>query len=150
MSATNAFETAFLQHLFQNAAIANVGDASGLQPSATAGSVWISLLTADPTDSGSTTNEAAYTSYARVAVARSGAAWDVDGDTASNLAAIEFPTATGGSETVTHFGVHTASSGAGNMLLSGRLEVGGTPAPLSVSNGITPSFAIGALEVTLD
>lgn len=151
MSATNAFETALLQHILQNLAIANIGDASGLQPSATAGNLYISLHTADPGESGSqNTSEATYTSYARVAVARSSGAWDVTGSVGSNLAAVEFPTATGGSNTLTHFGVGTASSGAGNLLLSGQLEVGGVPAPLSVSNGITPSFAIGALTITVD
>jgi hypothetical protein len=67
-----------LKLLFQNDAFANVGDAGGLQPSATAGNLYISLHTADPgADGDQTTSECAYTSYARVAVARSGAGWTV-------------------------------------------------------------------------
>lgn len=67
-----------LSHLLQNAAIANVGDTSGLQPSATAGSLYVSLHTSDPGVTGNqTTNETSYTSYARVAVARSGSGWTI-------------------------------------------------------------------------
>lgn len=59
--------------MFNNTDFANIGDAGGLQNSATAGSLYISLHTSDPGEAGSqTTNEANYTSYARVAVARSG------------------------------------------------------------------------------
>lgn len=35
MSMSNAFETEILDLIFNNAAIANIGDAGGLQPSAT-------------------------------------------------------------------------------------------------------------------
>lgn len=147
MSASNAFETAILQHVFQNAAIANIGDAGGLQPSATAGSLYISLHTADPGEAGTqSTSEAGYTSYARVAVARSGGAWTVSGNEAENAAAINFPAATGGTASCTHFGIGTAASGAGVLLFSGALT-GGT---LVVSSGTTPSFAAGALTVTAD
>lgn len=67
-----------LKLLFQNLAWANVGDAGGLQPSATAGNLYVSLHTDDPGAGGDqTTNECAYTSYARVAVARSAAGWTV-------------------------------------------------------------------------
>src|SRR5881392_3242288 len=71
-SATNAFETACLQHYFQNTAHANVGDATGVRGSSVAGSFYISLHTADPGETGDqTTSETAYTNYVRVAVARS-------------------------------------------------------------------------------
>lgn len=146
MSATNAFETDLLELIFTNTNIANVGDSTGLRGSSTAGSFYISLHTADPGETGAqNTSEASYTSYARVAVARSGSGWTVSGNTVSNAAAINFPQATGGSSTVTHFGIGTDSSGAGNLLFSGSLT-----ASLAVSNGITPSFAIGALTVTAD
>lgn len=49
MSKSTAFETAFLNHIFANAAIANVGDATGLPASSTAGSLYFSLHTGDPT-----------------------------------------------------------------------------------------------------
>lgn len=146
MSASNAFETALLQHILQNAAIANVGDASGLQPSATAGSVYIGLHSADPGEGGAqNTTELSYTGYARVAVARSSAGWDVAGNTASNDAAVDFAECTGGSGTATHFSIGTDASGAGTLLFSGALS-----ASLAISTGITPSFAVGALTVTAD
>lgn len=146
MSATNAFETALLNLYFNNTDHANVGDAAGLQNSATAGSFFISLHTGDPGEAGSqTTNEATYTSYARVAVARSGAGWTVSGNNVSNTAAINFPACTGGTNTITHFGIGSDSSGAGNLFFKGALS-----ASLAVSSGITPSFAIGELDVNLD
>lgn len=146
MTATNAFETACLTLYFNNTDHANVGDAAGIQNSATAGSFYISLHTGDPGETGDqTTSEATYTSYARVAVARSGAGWTVSGANVSNAAAVTFPAATGGTNTITHFGIGSDSSGAGNLFFSGALS-----ASLAVSTGITPSFAIGELDVNAD
>lgn len=146
MSATNAFESNLLLLYFNNTDHANIGDAGGLQNSATAGSFYISLHTGDPGEAGSqTTSEATYTSYDRVAVARSGAGWTISGANVSNAAAVNFPAATGGSNTITHFGIGSDSSGAGNLFFKGALA-----ASLAVSSGITPSFAIGELDVNLD
>ena len=146
MSMTNEFETALLTLYFNNTAHANVGDASGLQPSTAAGSMYISLHTADPTETGSqTSSECDYTSYARVAVARSGAGFTVSGNNVSNAAAVTFPQCTGGSNTATHFGIGYATSGAGNLYMSGALD-----SSLAISNGITPEFAIGELDVDAD
>ncbi len=141
---TNAAETNLLALLFTNVAWANVGDVSGLQPSATAGSMYIGLHTSDPGETGDqTTNEGAYTSYARIAVARSAAQWTVTNDTCENDNAITFAQATGGSETETHFGVGSALSGTGNLFIKGALN-----SSLAVSSGITPEFAAGALDIT--
>jgi len=146
MTASNTFENDLLNLILKNVAIALIGDASGLQPSATAGSLYVSLHTADPGEAGDqTTNEAAYTSYARVAVARSAGGWTVTGSAAENAAAITFPQCTGGSANVTHFGIGTAAIGAGKLLLSGALS-----ATLAVSNGIRPEFAAGDLDITAD
>ncbi len=144
MSATNAMENAVLLLYFNNTDHALVGDAAGLQNSATAGSLYVSLHTADPGEAGDqTTNESAYGSYARVAVARSGAGWTVSGNAVSNAAAVTFPACTSGTSTITHFGIGTASSGTGSLLFKGTCS-------LSVSTGITPEFAIGELDVTAD
>lgn len=146
MSMTNAAETAFLNLFFNNTDWANVGDAAGLQNSATAGSFYISLHTADPGETGNqTTSEATYTSYARVAVARSGAGWTVSGNNASNTSAVSFPACTGGTNTITHFGIGSDSSGTGNLFMSGALT-----SSLAVSSGITPQFAVGELDVNAD
>lgn len=149
MSASNAFETALLQHIFQNANLASVGDAAGLLASAAPGVVEISLHTADPGEIGDqTTNECAYTGYARVAVVRSAALWDVTGPVASNKAAVTFPVCTVGVETASYYRVGYAHSGAGSVYFTGQITspVGG----LAISPGITPSFAIGKLTVTCD
>lgn len=146
MSMTNAAEAALLDLLFLNVDWANIGDAGGLQNSATAGSFYISLHTSDPGEAGDqTTNEVAYTSYARVAVARSAGGWTRSVSTVSNTALVQFPQATGGTATATHFGIGTDLSGAGNLLLKGALN-----SSLSISNGIQPQFAAGALTATVD
>lgn len=142
MSASNTLETGILNLIFANLDLANIGDAAGLQNSAAAGSLYIALYTTDPTDA-DTGTEATYTSYARVAVARSGAGWTVAADNVSNAAAVTFPSATGGTNTITHFGIRTAAA-AGDLLFSGALT-----ASLAVSSGITPEIAIGGLDVTV-
>jgi len=144
VSKSNAAETAFLTLVFNNTDWANIGDAGGLQNSASAGSLYVALHTADPGEAGNaSTSECAYGSYARQAVARSGAGWTVSGDTVSNAALIQFPECTSGSETITHVSITTASSGTSDILWSGALT-----ASRSVSSGIQPQFAIGALTVT--
>ena len=146
MSATNVLENGLLSLMFENANYANVGDATGLRGSSTAGVFYISLHTANPNETGTqTTSEAAYTSYARVSIARSTSGWSVASGVADNDSAITFPAATGGSETESHFGVGSDTSGTGNLFLWGALTAG-----LAVSSGITPQFAAGALDVTLD
>jgi len=75
---TDLLTELWLKHLLQNAAIAGVGDAGGLQPSASAGNLYVSLHTASPDAADiQTTSEADYTSYARVAVVRSASGWTV-------------------------------------------------------------------------
>lgn len=146
MSASNSFENGILLLVFNNTDFAGIGDAGGLQNSAAAGSLYVSLHTADPGEAGSqTTNEAGYTSYARVAVARSGAGWTVTANAVANAATVNFPAATGGSSTVTHFGIGTDAAGAGTLLFSGALT-----ASLAVTSGVTPSFPAGDIDLTCD
>lgn len=106
--------------------------------------IYVSLHTANPGAGGSqNTSEAGYTSYARVAVARTSGGWSISSETMSNAAAVTFPACTGGSETETYVGIGTASSGAGTLLWFGALT-----SSLAVSSGITPSFGIGQLTIT--
>jgi hypothetical protein len=130
MSKTNTLETEWLDLYFTNVAMAGVGDASGLQPSAAAGSVHVSLHTAWPGETGNqSTSEATYTSYARVAVARSTAEWTVTGDTASNDNLIQFPQCTGltDDEDIFFAGIGDDLSGAGKLRYIAHL---GNAAPL--------------------
>lgn len=143
-SKTTAFANALLAHLFQNAALADWGDAAGLQPSASAGVLYLSLHTADPGVGGSqNTNETNYGNYSRISVARTGAQWDVTANVASNLAALAFPQCNGGTSTITHVGIGADAAGAGHLFFRQQLN-----ASLAVSNLITPSFAAGAVTVT--
>lgn len=146
MSKANTFEADLLKLIFQNVNIANLGDATGVRGSTTAGSLYVSLHTADPGEAGDqTTSETTYTGYARVAVARSSSGWTISGSQISNNAAVTFGACTAGTPTITHFGVGRDSSGAGELLYSGALT-----SSLAVSPGITPEFAAGQLTITED
>ena len=146
MSMSNAFETELLDLIFTNAAIANIGDAGGLQPSATAGSLYLSLHSADPGEAGDqTTNEVAYSNYGRVAVVRTAGGWTVAGNTASNTALVQFPQCGASGATATYAGIGTSSAGAGLLMFSGQLS-----SSLTIANLITPQFAAGDLDIVAD
>lgn len=146
MSKTNSWENALLELVFKNTNAANIGDATGLRGSSTAGSLYVSLHTADPGEAGDqTTNEISYTGYSRVAVARSGSGWTVTGNSVSPAAVVQFGSMTGGTGgTVTHFGVGTASSGAGVLLYKGAASPN-----ITVANGVTPQMTT-ATAITED
>ena len=146
MSKSNACENSLLALIFNNTAFANIGDASGLQPSATAGSLYLSLHTADPGEAGNqSTNEISYTGYARVAVARSSGGFTVSGNSVTLTNDEDFGKMTAGTGgTVTHFGVGTASSGAGVLLYSGE-----TDPDINITNGIIPRLE-AATSITED
>ena len=136
MSKGDTWESAVLKILFNATALANVMDNAASSPLT---NLYISLHTADPTDAGSqTSSEATYTSYARVAVARTTGGWTAStvGST-SPVANIDFPAATGPTlptvVTITHFSIGVASSGATKILYSGTV----TP-NINVSNGVQP------------
>lgn len=143
MSKGNTFENELLALIFNATTMADLAENDTSSPATV---LEVSLHTADPGEGGTQeTNEATYTSYARVAVARSNAGWTVLNNGVSNAVAITFPGCTGSSNTITHFAIGTAHSGAGKLLYSGEL---GTP--LSVSVGIIPTFPIGDLNISED
>ena len=146
---TDLAETDFLDLFLTNVAWPNVGDAGGLQPSSAAGSLFISLHTGDAltdADTQQTSNEAGYTGYGtRPGVARSVAGWTVTGNNGDNDAAITFPSSTSGPETETDVGIGFAATGNGVLTAWAQLL-----ADLVVNNGITPEFAIGALDISMD
>lgn len=143
MSKTNYFENKVLELLFQNIGIPDVGDATGLPASAADGSVYVSLFTGSPTEDGSLGLEATYTGYARKDVTRNNTQWIVADGSATNANAITFNAATGGSDTVTHFGIHLIPDGS-------ALMYGALTSSLAISNGITPEFAAGDLDIIED
>lgn len=145
---TTAFAGALLDLILNNAALPNIGDAAGLQPSGADGVLYLSLHTADPGVGGNqTTNECAYTGYSRISVARTGALWTVVAPSATNAGLLTWGACTAGSTTATYVGVGTdASPGAGNLLY--RALITNPAAGLVINPGITPQVAIGAATIT--
>jgi len=122
-----------LKLLFNATAYANVADNAASSPLT---NLYASLHTTSPGSGGNQlTNEAAYTSYARVAAARTTGGWTVPSNSVSPVATISFPAATGGSETEQYFGIGTASSGAGVLLYFGTISP-----TIAVANGVTPQL----------
>lgn len=119
-SFTNGTEAALLALLFNATNWSNVADNTATSPLT---NLFISLHTADPGEAGSqTTNETAYTNYARVAVARTSGGWTVSGTDPTqvvNAATITFPQCGVTGATITHWGIGTLVSGAGVLLASG-------------------------------
>lgn len=134
----STFDNDLLKLIFNATAIGNIADNAGSSPLT---NLYVSLHTASPTAGGSqTSSECAYTSYARVAVARTSGGWTVSTNTVAPVAAISFPACTGGTETATYFAVGTASSGTGKVLYWGTV----TP-NISISSGVTPSLTTSTL-----
>jgi hypothetical protein len=103
--------------------------------------LYVSLHTADPGEAGNqSTNETAYTGYARVAVARTSGGWTVSGTaptSVSPVATIGFGACTASPGAVCTFaGIGTAASGAGVLLYSGALSPTIAPAI-----GVTPQIS---------
>lgn len=147
MSKSNTWENDLLNLVFNNVGTSLIGDATGLLPSGTTGSLYLSLHTADPGETGTqATSETAYTGYTRLAVARSSAGFTVSGNSVNLTANADFGqcTASPGSN-LTHFGVGTSSSGAGKLLYSGTL----TP-NIVMNTGVQPRITTAAGLVTED
>lgn len=133
MSKGDTFENDLMKLIFNATAIANIADNAASSPLT---NLSVALHTADPGEAGTqTTSEAAYTSYARVSVARTSGGWTVTNNSVSPVATIAFPAGTGGSGTVTHFSVGPTGGGATKILYSGTV----TP-NIVTGNTITPQL----------
>lgn len=142
MSKTNNWENSVLLLLFNATATTNVADNAASSPLT---NLYVSLHTSDPGETGTqSTSECNYGSYARVAVARSGSGWTVTANSVSPASAINFPEATSGTNTATHFGVGSLSSGAGVLYYKGAI----TP-NIAITSGVTPSLTT-ATAITED
>ena len=109
--------------------------------SATRPTEWyLALFTSNPDEDGSGTE----VSTSGTAYARQTAAFTVSGNTASNNAAIEFPTATASYGTVSHVGVYDASTG-GNLIAYAALS-----AAKAIDTGDVLRLPLGELDITLD
>jgi len=98
--------------------------------------VYLALYTSDPGDDNSGT-ECSGTGYARQSVA-----FSRSGSTASNSAAVEFPTAGGAWGTITHFGVLDAAT-SGNLLYHGALTTS-----RAITSGDIFRVPTGDLDIT--
>lgn len=120
MSKGNTFENELLLLIFNNTNIANIGDATGLRASTAPGSLFLALHTADPGEAGDqTTSEVAYTGYARVGVARSGAGFVVTANSVSPVANVDFGACTALPATYAYWSIGVAASGASKILYKG-------------------------------
>lgn len=130
-----------LKLLFNAVAWANIADNAASAP---ATNLYLSLHTADPgVGNSQLTNETSYSSYLRIAVARTVGGWTVSTNTAVNAALAQFAQCGVTGATVTHAAIGTASSGAGTVLYAGALN-----SSLAVATNIQPQFNAGALTVT--
>ncbi|MFO0773700.1 MAG: hypothetical protein U0172_03430 [Nitrospiraceae bacterium] len=132
MSKGNTFENDLMKMIFNATAIANLCDNAATSPLT---NLYLSLHTADPGEAGDqTTSEAAYTGYARVAVARTSGGFTVTANSVSPVNNVDFGECTavpGGA--ITHFAIGTAASGTGKVLYKGAL----TPA-ITMAVGVIP------------
>lgn len=143
MSIADVTENAILNAVFRAVAWANYLDNAATSPET---NIVVALHTADPGDAGNmSTSEAAYTSYARVNVARTTGGWTAAaGGSISPAANIDFPTGTGGSGTGTNFSTGKSGGGAAAILWSGTI----TP-NITFGTGVLPRLTT-ATTITLD
>jgi len=135
MSFSNTAETAVLNYIFVGTNVSWDGNTD----------LYLALHTADPGEAGSAvTFEAAYGSYARVAVTRA-TDFTVSGNSVSNANLEQFPQCSSGSESITYASIVTSASGAGTIIARAALS-----SSITVSTGVQPQFASNALVFTID
>ena len=127
MSFSNFLETEILDHVFAGAAYT--------APS----TKYLALFTAIADGEAGSVTELSGNAYARQTVA-----FTTSGNTTSNNAAVEFPTATGNWGTVTHVGVYDASS-SGNLMAYATLSASKT-----IETGDVFRVPSGDLDITLN
>lgn len=138
MSKGNTFETEVLLLFFNAVSIPNLAQ-NGTSPLA---NLFCALHTADPGEAGDqTTNETAYTGYARQTIPRSAAGFVVAGSGVSPFADVTFPVCTAApGTTLTHASFGVAVSGASKILYSGPI----TP-QIAIAVGVIPRLTTASL-----
>ena len=127
MSFSNFLETEILDHVFAGAAYTAPG------------TKYLALFTAVADGETGSVTEVSGGGYARQSVA-----FTTSGNTTSNNAAVEFPTATGNYGTVTHVGVYDAST-SGNLMAYAALSSNKT-----IETGDVFRVPSGDLDITLN
>jgi hypothetical protein len=136
MSKSDVFENDLLKLIYNATPIANIADNAASAPLT---SLFMALHTSDPGETGNqTTNEAAYTGYARKTIARTSGGFVVTGNSVSPAVDQDFGecTASPGSP-ITHASVGVVVSGASKILHSGTL----TP-NITMAVGVIPRVKI--------
>ena len=120
MAKGNTFINDALKLWFTATAIANIADNASSSPLT---SLYAALHTADPAAAGNQeTSEAAYTNYARQAVARSGSGFTVSSQSVTLAATVNFPAgATSDTDVISFWSIGTAETGTGKILFSGPI-----------------------------
>lgn len=119
---------AWLKYVFQSLVIGPFNHITGR--SGALANLHLSLHTADPGEaSDQSTNEATFTGYGRVAIARSTTGWEVvdlggGAWAARNLLAATFGRNTGSTQVVTHLGIGTLATTGGVLLYRQALPGG--------------------------
>lgn len=143
MSIGNTTEDAILDLIFSATAWANYADNAASSPQT---NIHTALHTADPGETGTmSTSEAAYTSYARVNVARSTGWAAASSGSVSPAANIDFPSSGASGSTITYWSTGKTGGGATAILWSGTV----TPNIAIGASGITPRLTT-ATTITLD
>lgn len=127
MSFSNFLETEILDHVFAGAAYTAPG------------THYLALFTAVADGETGSVTEVSGGGYARQSVA-----FTTSGNTTSNNAAVEYPTATANYGTVTHVGVYDASS-SGNLMAYAALSSNKT-----IETGDVFRVPSGDLDITLN
>lgn len=142
MAKSTATCNSILALIFNATAWADIAQDDGSGPLT---NLYVSLHKTDPGVGGlQTTGEADYSSYGRVAVARTTVGWVVPSSGSTNNAAlISFTECDGGSNSIGYVAIGTDASGAGRVLYAGALS-----SPRSISAGIQPQFAAHSLVIT--
>lgn len=141
MSASNNFENSLLNLILNNVDITGIA-----RGSSTAGNLYLSLHTGNPDETGTQeTSEADYGNYSRVPIPRDNTQWSIVAGEAENTSLLSFPLASGGSNTVTYWGLGLDASGPGTLLLYGELSNS-----LDVSQGIRPIFDVNDLKIIVE
>jgi hypothetical protein len=151
LSISNSFAASLLNLIFNATAIADYAENDTTSPAA---SVWVSLHYDDPGEAGNqSTNEASYTSYARVARSRANSSGGWAAATATDPAQvtphttnIDFPESTGaepnGGGVLDFFATGGAVSGSNAYFWSGAVSPTITVAGAGVTPRLTTATAI--------
>jgi len=131
MSASDFAENAYIDAAFEDGSVFT--------------DFFVGLSTTAPADDNTNVTEPSGGSYARIQHSDNTATpgnWTIATDTASNLAEVDFGTATGSWGTCTHFVIYDAVT-AGNLLHYGTLTASKT-----IGNGDPVKFPAASLTVT--